>query len=84
MTVAIPNSMSGTSVVRTASGIPQEIPNNHIYVAFSDFVGKSDVNIRSQINIMYSKDNGNTWSKPKKISEKDIDEYYGDIGTEND
>ena len=69
MAVGIPNSIAGSSVVRTATAIPVEIPFNRVYLAYSVFLGNSDINIRSQIRFIRSLDSGTTWSSPIKVSE---------------
>lgn len=66
MAVDIPRPGHGHT---TFPGQDEEVPCGNVYVAYSAFVGKTDVNIRSKILFARSVDCGRTWSAPIKLSE---------------
>jgi len=74
MAVDIPRTGHGHTVIEGQTG---EIPCGNVYVAYSAFVGKTDVNIRSKIIFARSLDCGRTWSSPIKLSES----QHADQGT---
>jgi hypothetical protein len=45
------------------------VPSGNVYIAYSAFVGRTDINIRSKILFSRSTDCGRTWSPPTKLSE---------------
>ncbi len=45
------------------------VPSFNVYVAYTDFLGQSQNNPHSQILVATSTDCGNTFGKPKKVSE---------------
>jgi len=51
------------------SGQTAAVPCGNVYIAYSAFVGKTDVNVRSKILFARSTDCGHTWSAPIKLSE---------------
>ena len=55
---------SGTVTIKE-----QEIPKSNVYITYTNFLGKTAINVRSQILFARSTDCGQTWSKPIKVSE---------------
>lgn len=47
----------------------ETVPCGNVYLAYSAFLGKTDINIRSKIMFTRSTDCGKTWSAPIKLSE---------------
>lgn len=66
MAVDIPRAGHGHTFI---GGQTAEIPCGNVYVAYSVFVGKTDLNIRSKILFRRSADCGRTWGPAVKLSE---------------
>jgi hypothetical protein len=66
MAVDIPRAGHGHAFI---AGQTEEIPCGNVYVAYSCFVGKTDINVRSKILFRRSLDCGRTWGPALKLSE---------------
>jgi Tol biopolymer transport system component len=67
--VGLPQGLTSTQTIRTASGFLQDISNANVYIAYSVFLGNTVENVRSRILFASSTDCALTWSKPIKLSE---------------
>ena len=68
MAVDIPRAGHGYTTLSTSSQ-EETVPCGNVYLAYSAFLGKTDINIRSKIMFTRSTDCGKTWSAPIKLSE---------------